>query len=73
MYVSLKALLSKCSKIEIQMFNHCISDSEVMKVKFVHTINKFASAYACRHSSVREIALMILMAYLSYMLAEVSE
>lgn len=30
------------------------------------------SKYAFRHSSVREIALMMLMAYLSYMLAEVT-
>lgn len=28
--------------------------------------------YICRHCTVREIALMVLMAYLSYMLAEVT-
>ena len=73
MYVPLEALLSKWSEIEIQKFNYCIFYSKVKKVKFVHTINKFASAYACRHSTVCEISLMILMAYLSYMLAKVSE
>lgn len=43
------------------------------QMKFWVNVNKFVSAYAFRHSSVREIAVMILMAYLSYMLAEVLE
>ncbi len=56
-------------------YRSSISEFHILELKrcnCVH-VNKFVPAYACRHSSVREIALMMLMAYLSYMLSEVLE
>lgn len=56
----------------ISKFNNPISYSGVKEVKFWAQVNKFSPGCACRHSSVREIAMMMIMAYLSYMLSEVS-
>jgi hypothetical protein len=66
-----KMVFSEWSEMVTSKFNNPISYSWVNEVKFWGQVNKFLPAYACRHSSVREISMMILMAYLSYMLAEV--
>lgn len=62
-----KMVFSEWHEVGISKFNNCISDFAVTRWNFEHRLTSLSrDMLACRHSSVDEIALTMLMAYQSF-------